>query len=503
MNRILLFLDRENCPWDFIVDRPINYGEFESGYTNLGNVGNKLFVSAIQQYLTREDIVFDIYDKVRLSNYANDKYNAAIMVTANLFGVHAIRALEYYSNLFQQIKVPVYVIGCGIQCGSYQDMDFLIKNTQAYVRRFCEAVYCSGGELALRGYFTKEYLDKIMPNTAQVLGCPSMYMKGRGLHISEKTVNRWEDFSNLRIAVNGHYGMHSIIEKILDQFPKAVFMDQGQFARLLYGSDIETECKNGLCLKYSYNTLKYITEGRIKVLYDVPVWLNYLKKFDVAIGSRIHGNLAAILAGVPAFVIWHDARTHELADFFNIPCANIEEGLNVQEIIRRIDYTQFNKTFAAKFDLFQTFLQKHILGTAGENPYWEHQIKTYVWKMADGNKKNLKAIKKYMRGVVTKIRAIFAEDNQVIIFGAGHDGKLLMSSLRELGYYNKVWHIYDKNFRGGRTIFEKEVENPDLEIMKKADYIIIATTKYEDVLYDEYAGLGIAKEKMIKISSLM
>ena len=36
-------------------------------------------------------------------------------------------------------------------------------------------------------------------------------------------------------------------------------------------------------------------------------------------GTRIHGNIAALIAGTPAFVLAHDARTLELARYFEIP----------------------------------------------------------------------------------------------------------------------------------------------------------------------------------------
>ena len=42
-------------------------------------------------------------------------------------------------------------------------------------------------------------------------------------------------------------------------------------------------------------------------------------QLDFVFGTRIHGNVAAILAGTPAFVLAHDTRTLELASYFEHP----------------------------------------------------------------------------------------------------------------------------------------------------------------------------------------
>ena len=67
--------------------------------------------------------------------------------------------------------------------------------------------------------------------------------------------------------------------------------------------------------------MQLIKEGRVRLFYDIPVWSDFFQRenIDFSIGERIHGNLIALLNGVPAVVCPHDTRTRELAEFFEIP----------------------------------------------------------------------------------------------------------------------------------------------------------------------------------------
>jgi hypothetical protein len=52
---------------------------------------------------------------------------------------------------------------------------------------------------------------------------------------------------------------------------------------------------------------------------DVPGWMDFLRRFDFVVGSRFHGVMLAIQAGIPAGCITHDSRTTELCQTMGIP----------------------------------------------------------------------------------------------------------------------------------------------------------------------------------------
>jgi polysaccharide pyruvyl transferase WcaK-like protein len=46
--------------------------------------------------------------------------------------------------------------------------------------------------------------------------------------------------------------------------------------------------------------------------FDVTIWLDFLKRFDFVVGTRIYGAMLAMQVGIPAAVIAHDSGTYEM-----------------------------------------------------------------------------------------------------------------------------------------------------------------------------------------------
>lgn len=67
--------------------------------------------------------------------------------------------MERHIELFGSIKIPIYVIACGVQARSYDELPYLIEEIGYISKKFIRSVYQTGGEFCLRGYFTKEFFD--------------------------------------------------------------------------------------------------------------------------------------------------------------------------------------------------------------------------------------------------------------------------------------------------------------------------------------------------------
>ena len=66
-----------------------------------------------------------------------------------------------------------------------------------------------------------------------------------------------------------------------------------------------------------------IRQNRVRFFLDPKTWFAHLANYDFSFGTRIHGNIAALLAGTPALLLAHDSRTLELADYHEIPYREI------------------------------------------------------------------------------------------------------------------------------------------------------------------------------------
>lgn len=383
---ILLLYDHNDL--DRQVLRPTNYGSFEQDWIKqrFSNAGNKLYNTAVEQYLTKEDISYDYYIGEETAEQINEKYDMAIFTTANIFNANpnVMPELAAFAELIGKFKIPVYILGCGLQCASYDEIGALAEAIKEPAQQFLKAIYRTGGELALRGYATKELIDLILPgNTAVVTGCPSFYQRGGGLQISNEKVAE-EQF---RPSVNGNlkYLKQIGMLQVFEQYPHSVYVDQDELAQALYFSRRGRHCNAmELVRKKTLYSVKLLAEDRVRVFYDVPVWLSWFgeEKISFSCGSRIHGNIAASLAGVPAMVMYRDARTRELAEFFELPNnAVYDETKSLYEYYLETDYKQFNQHFADKFKNFEDFLVTHgISHDLEDRSLFEKKLAEYRWE---------------------------------------------------------------------------------------------------------------------------
>ena len=117
-----------------------------------------------------------------------------------------------------------------------------------------------------------------------------------------------------------------------------------------------------------------IRDGKTRFWVDPWPWIDYLRDTDFAFGTRIHGNIAALLAGTPAFVLGHDTRTTELARYFDIPyreMTNVPPDTDAADLYAEADYGPMIAGHPARFATFTTFIERHGLKHVfqpGEDP---------------------------------------------------------------------------------------------------------------------------------------
>lgn len=116
---------------------------------------------------------------------------------------------------------------------------------------------------------------------------------------------------------------------------------------------------------YGYDNIALLFSNRIKLFVSMNEWYNFIKKyeFNFSCGSRIHGNIMPILSGVPALIYPKDSRAKEMAEFYSIPIADVNSKSSIYEQYLATDYSEFNKNFPKKFDLFEKFLTENGIVT--------------------------------------------------------------------------------------------------------------------------------------------
>ena len=75
-------------------------------------------------------------------------------------------------------------------------------------------------------------------------------------------------------------------------------------------------------------------------------------------GTRLHGAIAGLLAGTPAVLVTHDARTAEMARQASIPSVSAEtvtEDADFQQVYDACDIETFNRNAPAYYRRFAKF----------------------------------------------------------------------------------------------------------------------------------------------------
>lgn len=326
------------------------------------NLGNRLWYQGIVSVISTQENVVEFSNSTFDCEEINANYDLVVAPMANIFSEYCYDSLNGIAELYEQIKIPVFVIACGAQATSYDDLKRLCGIIREPATRFIRAICNTGGEFALRGYFTKELFNMLgFPSVGVVTGCPSLFQLGRDLKIEAPKVDK----ENLKPVFNGSVKKFS---QAMKEIPDSVFIDQESMFKFLYEKNYLTNCDyrvlKEFLLSQGLHAAKCLTEKRIKLIPDMNDWRNFLinNEYNYSLGGRIHGNIMSILSGIPATVIAHDSRTREMAEFFNIPMIDSKKGVytkqDVCETYLQADYTMFNQTFSAKFDDYEKFLIK-------------------------------------------------------------------------------------------------------------------------------------------------
>ena len=103
------------------------------------------------------------------------------------------------------------------------------------------------------------------------------------------------------------------------------------------------------------------------VFTSVSEWLNVLKRYDLVVGTRIHGVMAGIQAGIPGLCISVDTRTEELCETMSVPYVNAldyPKGISESEVIQilnQFDWETYDQTRMKLAGTLSNFLANNQL----------------------------------------------------------------------------------------------------------------------------------------------
>ncbi len=341
------------------------------------NVGNLIFAESSFRLLNTSRSTVDLRRLTDLSADAiNESYDAVVIPLANAFRASFVTELRRMTSVIQRLTVPVVVLGVGAQANLGADQR-PGGDIDVDVRAFVAAVLDRSASIGVRGEVTASYLAGLGfgPDVVDVIGCPSMFMRGPHLAIKKRPegITRTS-----RISLN--------VSPYLNRIGPLSLQFAAEYPNLIYTA--QDHLTLGLMLDGRYKakseppagvpvTLDHplIRENRVRFCLDPKVWMDHLAGVDFSVGTRIHGNIVALLAGTPALVLAHDSRTLELARYHAIPHRLLRErtvaGADLVRWYAKADWAPTVSGHAARWEHFQAFLANnglHHVYAEGEDP---------------------------------------------------------------------------------------------------------------------------------------
>ena len=338
------------------------------------NSGNMLFPYSIMRMLMCEGTEFTAisvdryFSSTQIAEW-NAQHDCFIIPLANAFRDTFLTQLKLLTALVKKLSIPCIVIGAGIQVST----DGMKETSQEFdrtVSAFVRAVLKKSSLLGIRGEFTAQYLKRLgftEEKDFTIIGCPSMYLHGPFL--PSRKVKELDEQSpvsiNCKIKIPAK--LHTFIFSSAKRFIHYTYVPQGiDDLRLLYaGISINREKFPKINKGYPWQLHSRICAcGHETGFTDVRSWLAFLEGVDFSFGTRIHGNIAAILAGTPAFIFAPDGRILELARYHQIPhmaVGDLSDETDIFRVFEQADFSSVQRGHAHRFAHYEKFLEQNGL----------------------------------------------------------------------------------------------------------------------------------------------
>lgn len=348
------------------------------------NNGNLIFGMAAHKLFSTADTVVDANRyKINGSMAAqvNDEYDGFILPLANAFRPGFEAELARTADFIEKLNIPFVMLSGGAQLPLDGDPAGL-KKIEPTVRRFAKAVLEKSSALTVRGELTAEYLKSLGFKDVIVVGCPSMTMNGRGHFVNRPHSLSLGSAIAYNLQTNNPFGS----ELVTDAESKfdATYMPQdlATLEFMLWGTSPYSGHDRRLPLDRNH---PQFTEGKAEFQLDAPVWIRRMREMSFSFGPRIHGNIAAILAGTPGIVLAHDGRTLELSRYHGIPAVDMtveKAPESVGALYERADFSEFNRGHAERFDRLSDFIHENGFSHIYD-PGQEHALNNYKRRLED------------------------------------------------------------------------------------------------------------------------
>ncbi|WP_164519579.1 polysaccharide pyruvyl transferase family protein [Nocardioides ferulae] len=351
------------------------------GNTVVGNTGNLLFGHAAARVLDTDAVELTCWTDRQLQRRAgeiNERFDHVVLPLANAFRPGFVDRLVALTELIGALEVPVTVLGVGAQ----SDLDFTLEGDPAVAeaaRAFAVAVLERSPSIGVRGEFTAAYLASLGIDETRVIGCPSMFRPNRTVTAPAAAPPPSADDLVALTLTPGSPLPAGWVTRLAAEHPRLRYVAQGlaELRVLLWGE--EPADSDDPEFPHSLDHPLY-AERTVRAYFEPEVWIDDLAGAALCLGTRIHGTIAGVLAGVPSHLVAHDSRTRELAEHFGIPWSRADRlpaEPDLEALMESSDFAAPARLHPQRLAGYIAFLDEHGLphafGPGATSRFDEHR----------------------------------------------------------------------------------------------------------------------------------
>lgn len=334
------------------------------------NTGNMMFTQSLIQVLAG----------ARWGSFgftADDLQDRDCIVLAAANWINSFEDFGWLADRLELTKLPVFLIGVGAQASLEMEMPAVSLGTQ----RLLNLVRDRSTSIAARGRFTCEVLEKLGIKTAVETGCPSLLLAGAsGPKLEIKQISR-----ETCVMHSTRHGFQDtdpfqgwLYHQAFKQKLNLVLQSELSDIYINLGS-VEAEqipFKGIQALSKAYGTsdmsaLRSYLQNYGHVFLNYRDWIAFMKTRTLCFGTRIHGTVASLIAGIPATLICHDSRTLEMAASMSIPMVlssslSTKGDVSIDDLFLPEETADFAEGYQRYYNRFLEFFKVNQLDTSLE-----------------------------------------------------------------------------------------------------------------------------------------
>ena len=329
------------------------------------NTGNMMFTQSLAQVLAGAK-----WGSFNFTPEDLQDRDAIVLASANW--INGFEDFGWLADRLETTKLPVFLIGVGAQAS----LSMEIPEVGAGTRRLLDLVHDRSTSIAARGRFTCEVLERLGIKTAVETGCPSLLLAGAdGPKITLAPIAR--ETCAMHSTRHGFQGADPFQRWLYRQAYKHQYdlVLQSELSDSYFALESAEACqipeKGFQSLRESYGTddidsVRVYLQNHGHVFMNYPAWIEYMKTRSLCFGTRVHGTVASLIAGIPATLICHDSRTLEMAKSMHIPMVvstslDSDKDLSIDKLFLPGETFDFLSGYKAYYSRFLEFFAANRL----------------------------------------------------------------------------------------------------------------------------------------------